>query len=324
MPESLTVWFNAQFPPEAIERLRAALGGHRLLPSGLSATNLSVAGPDPLLEQADVAFGQPDPKQIMNLPRLKWVHLTSAGYTRYDLPEIKSALRQRGAILTNSSSVYSEPCAQHVLAMMLAFSRQVPQCQDEQRGARTWKSAEHRIQSRLLLGQSVLLLGFGAIGRRLAEMLQPLGVKITAVRRKATTDNGVRVESTDSVDELIPEADHVVNILPANPSTDGFMSASRLTRMKPEAIFYNIGRGSTVDQAALLSALQSRRIAGAYLDVTDPEPLPKDHPLWSAPNCYITPHTAGGHATEFLRLVDHFLENLKRFETGNELKDQVT
>lgn len=324
MPESLTIWFNAQFPPEATERLRSRLSGHRILPSGLSATNLTVAGPDPLLEQADVAYGQPDPQQIMALPRLRWIHLTSAGYTRYDRPEIKAALHQRGAILTNSSSVYSEPCAQHVLAMMLAFARQLPQCQDEQRAPGTWKSAEHRILSRLLLGQSVLLLGFGAIGRRLAEMLHPLGVKITAVRRNPTSDPGVRVEPTDRVDELIPEADHVVDILPANPSTRGFMSASRLARMKPEAIFYNIGRGSTVDQAALLSTLQSRRIAGAYLDVTDPEPLPKYHPLWAAPNCYITPHTAGGHDTEFVRLVDHFLENLKRFEKGNALKDQVT
>ncbi len=91
-----------------------------------------MAGSDPLLEQADIALGQPDPKQIMNLPRLRWVHLTSAGYTRYDRPEIKSALRARGAILTNSSSVYAEPCAQHVLAMMLGFARQLPQCQDEQ------------------------------------------------------------------------------------------------------------------------------------------------------------------------------------------------
>ncbi len=93
--------------------------------------------------------------------------------------------------------------------------------------------------------------------------------------------------------------------------------------MKPEAIFYNIGRGTTVDQTALLSALESRRIAGAYLDVTEPEPLPIEHPLWSTPNCYITPHMAGGHATEFLRLVDHFLDNLQRFETREQLKDQV-
>ncbi len=259
----MTIWFNAHFPPEATEKLRSGIGGHKLLSSGLSATNLSVAGSDPLLEQADIAFGQPDPKQIMNLPRLRWVHLTSAGYTRYDRSEIKSALRDRGAILTNSSSVYAEPCAQHVLAMMLAFVRQLPQCLDEQRGPRNWKSAEHRIQSKLLLGQSVLLLGFGAIGRRLAEMLQPLGVKITAVRRNATSDAGVRVESTERVDELIPHADHVVNILPANPSTEGFMTAARLGRMKSEGIFYNIGRGTTVDQAALLSALQTRRIAGA-------------------------------------------------------------
>ena len=93
--------------------------------------------------------------------------------------------------------------------------------------------------------------------------------------------------------------------------------------MKPGAIFYNIGRGTTVDQTALLNALKSGRLSAAYLDVTDPEPLPKDHPLWSVPNCYITPHTAGGHAEEFERLATHFLNNLKRFEEGKALVDRV-
>jgi phosphoglycerate dehydrogenase-like enzyme len=101
------------------------------------------------------------------------------------------------------------------------------------------------------------------------------------------------------------------------------MSADRLARMKPSAVFYNIGRGTTVDQTALLEALRAGKIAAARLDVTDPEPLPPDHPLWTAPNCQITPHTAGGHAEEFHRLVGHFLTNLGRYLKGEELRDRV-
>jgi len=96
-----------------------------------------------------------------------------------------------------------------------------------------------------------------------------------------------------------------------------------LASLKPGAIVYNIGRGSTLDQTALLKELQGGRIGAAYLDVTEPEPLPPDHPLWATPNCFITPHTAGGHITEKLRHVNHFLDNLKRFELGQALRDRI-
>src|SRR6185503_280902 len=105
--------------------------------------------------------------------------------------------------------------------------------------------------------------------------------------------------------------------------TGNFMNAQRLSLMKQTAIFYNIGRGSTVDQDALLSALRENRIGAAYLDVTAREPLPAEHPLWTMANCYITPHTAGGHHDEFERLMKHFLENLRRFTSGQDLADRV-
>ena len=111
--------------------------------------------------------------------------------------------------------------------------------------------------------------------------------------------------------------------MPASPETDRFFSADAFARLKPSAIFYNIGRGTTVDQQALATALTTGRLAAAYLDVTDPEPLPSDHFLWKAPNCHITPHTAGGHAEEFLDSVRHFLENLKRFQSGQPLIDRI-
>jgi phosphoglycerate dehydrogenase-like enzyme len=118
-------------------------------------------------------------------------------------------------------------------------------------------------------------------------------------------------------------ADHVVNILPDNAESRCFFTAERFSACKPGAIFYNIGRGTTVDQPALLAALQSGRLAAAWLDVTDPEPLPPDHPLVSSPNCHLTPHTAGGHRNEAESLTHHFLANFRRFLADAPLRDRI-
>jgi phosphoglycerate dehydrogenase-like enzyme len=126
-----------------------------------------------------------------------------------------------------------------------------------------------------------------------------------------------------AVDEWLPRADHIVNILPANEGTVHFLNAERLASLKRGAIVYNIGRGTTLDQEALMRELHGGRIAAAYLDVTDPEPLPPDHPLWQTPNCFITPHTGGGHVTEKERQVRHFLDNLRRFEKGEPLHNRI-
>ena len=120
-----------------------------------------------------------------------------------------------------------------------------------------------------------------------------------------------RSSAEDQLADTLANTDHVVDILPESAETRHFFNAARFASIKPGAIFYNIGRGTTVDQEALLNALRSKRIASAWLDVTEPEPLPDDHPLWSEPNCFITPHVAGGHADEAKTLVRHFLKNLQ-------------
>ena len=320
----LTIWCNTAFPDRALARLREGTAGHRLIfPDGLQTSNLTAGGPDPQMESADVAFGQPDPDQSMRLPRLRWVHLTTAGYTRYDRDDLRDAFRGRGAALTNSSWVYEEPCAEHVLAMMMALARQLPQCLTEQQTDRSWRATPHRLASQLLTGQTALLLGYGAIAHRLAELLEPLRMNLIGIRRRVKGGERITTYPVERTDEFLPAADHIVNILPANAETDRFFNEKRFAKMKPGATFYNIGRGTTVVQPALLEALKSGRLSAAYLDVTEPEPLPKDHPLWTAPNCFITPHTAGGHAQEFDRLVEHFLENLQRFERGEALRDRV-
>ena len=320
----LTIWTNAQFDEAARTQLIEGVAPHRLhFSANLSASNLAKAAPDPALREADVAFGQPDPDLALQCPRLRWVHLTTAGYTRYDTAAFRDGFGGRGARLTNSSQVYAEPCAEHVFSFMLAQARQLPASQDTQRTDHAWPTLPRRAISRLLLGQSVVLLGFGAIGRRLAEMLAPFRMRVTAVRRRPAGDENVHVVTEDQLETALAEADHVVNILPENAATIAFVNAQRLAAMKPGAVFYNVGRGTTVDQEALLAALQSHRLAAAYLDVTNPEPLPPEHPLWMAPHCHVTPHTAGGHDTEQVRLVGHFLENLRRFDKGQELADRV-
>jgi phosphoglycerate dehydrogenase-like enzyme len=324
----LTIWTNALLEPAARARLEAgiAAGGHRLVVSkNANASVLAAGGADPLLAEADVAFGQPDAAACRGLERLKWIALTSAGYTRYDNEETFEALRARGAVLTNASSVFAEPCAQHALAMMLALSRQLPASLAEQLGARGWKYFEHRAGSRLLNGQTVLLLSYGAIAKRLVELLAPFGMKFYALRRRAYSERGVHVIAEEKLSAVLPLADHIVNVLPENEATQNYVNARRLALAKPGAYFYNIGRGPTVDEGALIEALESGRLGGAYLDVFATEPLPPSSRLWTTKNCWLTPHTAGGRVDQDEALAELFLGNLAKFTFGrrDEMRDVV-
>ncbi len=313
----LKIWSNVNYDDATLALLRAGTIEHELV---------CVQGGDTaeaFLAEADILLGQPPVELFPRAAKLRWVQVDSAGYERYDHAEVRVALQQRGVAFTNSSSVFDEPCAQHVLAMMLSLARRIPQAVTNQDGARGWPYTELRAQSFLLNGQTALLLGYGAIARRLVELLTPLHLNLIALRRQPTGDETIPIITEEALLEYLPQADHLINILPANAATRHFINAERLQALKPGALFYNIGRGSTVDQAALLAALQANHLAAAYLDVTDPEPLPPEHPLWRAPNCFITPHTGGGHIGERARQVRHFLENLRRFTAGEALLDRV-
>jgi phosphoglycerate dehydrogenase-like enzyme len=314
MPSPLTIWCNGKLAEPAQQLLVDSLRPHQLVVSLQASVSVLTPGkPDPALAEADVAFGQPNVEQSIECQRLRWIEVTSAGFTRYDREDFREAMGRRGAAFTNSSSVFAEPCAQHALAMMLALTRQLQPSYRDQLTDQSWHYAERRADSRLLNGQTVLLLGFGAIGRRLAELLAPFRMKIYAVRRKTYSEPGIHIISEERLSSVIAEADHVVNVLPDNPTTLNYVNARRLGWCKRGARFYNVGRGTTVDQTALAEALLAGRLGGAYLDVLDPEPLPRSHPLWSTPNCYITPHTAGGRHDQDEALVRHFLTNFAAF-----------
>ena len=324
-PTALRIWCNYPLDEPAVRLLREGTRGHELVlhePPDDAETVRDAADAPP--EDAEILFGQPDPEGLVANAHVRWVQLSSAGYTRYDREDLRAAFRARGAVLSNSSHVFDEPCAQHLAAMILALARRLPSCLDNQRGARRWLQGQAGDrQSRLLTGQTVFIYGFGAIARRLVEILVPLRMKLFGVRRTARGDEGVPILTEAEADARLGEADHVVDILPHNDSTRHFFGRERFARCKRGACFYNVGRGATVDQAALAAALRDGPLEAAFLDVTDPEPLPVEHPLWDLPNCFITPHVAGSHADEDERLVRHFLGNLERFAAGRPLFDRV-
>jgi len=209
------------------------------------------------------------------------------------------------------------------MAWLLADARNLYPSHENQRGPRAWPQNELRQNIRLLADETIFIVGYGSIGRRLAELLAPFQVRLIGYRRTPQPDSKIRVVGPEDLASTLAEADHVVNIFPDNSQTRGFFNAERLRQIKVGARYYSIGRGTTTDQEALAENLKSGHLSAAYLDVTDPEPLPPDNPLWSTPNCYITPHTGGGHSSESDRIVGHFVKNLRLYEQGHELINRV-
>lgn len=320
----LKIFVDFALPPEARARLEEGAAGHELIfPSKPATSVLAKSAPDPAFYEADVAFGQPEPSEIAKSASLKWIHVSSSGITRYDNAEFRAAISERGIPVSNSASVYNEACADHALCFMLAESRQLPQGLASKSASGSDEWLRLRRSSVSLKGQRVVILGYGAIGSRLAELLKPFAMKLVAFRRKARGDEAMPVVGQDGLPAELAIADHVVNILPDSPATADFFDQKRFAQCKPGSVFYNIGRGTTVNQDDLHQTLESGHLKAAWLDVTEPEPLPSDHPLRSLPNCHITPHTAGGHLGEATTCVNHFLENLQRFTKGQAILDRV-
>jgi phosphoglycerate dehydrogenase-like enzyme len=320
---SLIIWANPFLTASSEELLTQATGSHRLVLAEKPDHVLDVGALDERLLEADIVFGQPDPGAVIKSENLRWIQFSSAGYARYDTAEFRAALKIRHAIMTNSSSVFDAPCAEHVMAWILADARQLYPSYGNQRDSRGWPQNDLRQHTRLLENQTVLIIGYGAIGRRLTELLAPYPVRVIGYRRTPQPGSLIRIVGSSELPETLGEADHVVNILPESSESRRFFNTQRLRQMKPGARYYSIGRGTTTDQEALRNYLESDHIAAAYLDVTEPEPLPPDHPLWSAKNCYITPHTGGGHFNETEKIVEHFIKNLRRFEQGHDLLDRI-
>lgn len=316
----LTIWINVRLADEAKRLLIENTREHQLIwvESSTEVADAESGG------EADIIFGQPSVKDCCENERVGWVELPSAGYTRFDTPEFRENFQAREACLTTASGVLADSCAQHALAMMLALGRMLLPSHQVQLGDRGWDRQPLRKEASLLTGQTVLLLGYGAIGKRLVELLAPFKMKVYAVRRQTRSERGVKIISEANLSTVMAEADHIVNVLPENDSTRGYVNARRLACCKRGARFYNIGRGTTVDEQAMREALLSRQLGAAYLDVFETEPLPPAHPLWETPNCFITPHLAGSYANQDVETVRHFLANLEKYQRGDfNLSDRV-
>ena len=313
-----TVWTNVVLSPQEEAWLRAQIAPYDLIIDASGVNNLTAGAGDLRSREAEILFGQPAVEDLLNSTAKKWMHITSAGYTRYDTPEILGHLKETKTAFTNSSSVYDSPCAEHALAFILAHNRRLAPSLN----ARTWTYSELRPQTRILEGQNILIVGYGAIAERFVELTVLFRCQIRGLRRNPTGGERAECFPISTLHEHLRWADHVVNILPLKTSTEKLFGAEEFNQMKPGATFVNIGRGDTVDQDALLNAL-NKDLAAALLDVVSPEPLPDDHPLWTAPNCWITPHIAGGLQNESQALLDHFVDNFNWFKTNQPLLDRI-
>jgi phosphoglycerate dehydrogenase-like enzyme len=275
-----------------------------------------------LAAEADALFlgrGVAIDEVLERAPRLRWIHNGGAGVDRILTPR----MRQSDVILTNSSGVHSVAIPEHVLALMFAFARQLPELGRAQ-AARQWRRPTGKFFE--LEGQMLAVIGLGAIGRSLARKAHALGLRVVGVRRgdlESPVEGVERVYGTAQIDAAIAEAHHVAICLPLTDATRGWFNDERFAHIREGAYLYNIGRGAIVDPSALDRALASGRIAGAGLDVTSPEPLPADSPLWSNPSVIITNHTSGGSPKNVGRVLDLVRENISRALEGRPLRNVV-
>ena len=303
-PAQLQVYRDA-FP--GVEFLRLA---GEALPQGLERA-----------EAAAISWVGPPIDAILDAGRaLQWLHQRGAGIDRIATPRLVAS----DLVLTNGSGNHAINIAEHVLGLMLAFARQLPALLRAQ-DIRQWRPPP--VESLFeLSGQTLAVIGAGAIGCAVAERAAAFGMRVHGVRRApdgALPPGFAAMTSTVAIDSVLRDADHVVITLPLTAETQGLFSTARLAAMKPGARLYNVGRGRIVDQAALLAALRSGHLAGAGHDVTDPEPLPADSPLWAEPNVIVTAHSSGLTPRSYERYQALLSENIKRFQRDETLLNIV-
>ena len=270
-------------------------------PPGTTAIPFDESRPIPLEHldaEAAVCWGNPASLQSMRtMPNLRWVQSLSAGtdvFVAAGLPE--------SVVLTSGRGLHDHTVTEHAVALLLALVRELPDlvhAQDEHRWAAEKRGARslydpHRVST--LIDARVVIWGFGSIGQSMAAVLTALGCSVRGVARTAGVRAGYEVVAADDIRETLPDTDVLVMVLPSTPETAKALNAELLGLLPNRSLVCNVGRGSTVDEDALVAALHDGTIAGAALDVMASEPLPASSPLWDAPNCILTPHIAGFRA----------------------------
>jgi len=256
-------------------------------------------------------------------PKLKFIQSIGAGTDQFD----RGLLRERGVRLASAQGVNERAVSQHAMALILAMARRLPEARDNQ-ARRLWRGMISDLTQREdeLTGKTLVIIGLGRIGGRLARLAKAFDMEVIGVRRDpgAGANGADSVHRFDRLPELLPRADFVALTCPLTPETTNIIDAGALARMKRGSVLVNAARGKCVDEDALVAALARGDISGAAIDVTAEEPLASSSPLWSLPNVFVTPHTAGETRSYEKNVVDILIENLDRLWRGETaLQNQI-
>jgi phosphoglycerate dehydrogenase-like enzyme len=302
---------SGRIPPDAKERLEQAGDGREVL---LTPDRACI---EANLDRVEIYIGEIDYGCLARMPNIRWAQLWYAGL---DGMRSHPELRDRPFLFTNAR-IHGPQITEHVFAMILAWNRRLPRVLEAKKRREWLRFSDDSLGT--LDGASLLILGYGTIGEQAARAALAFGMRVTGLRRnpaKGSATAGVRVESAEKLRDLLPQADYLLNILPGTAATRHIIGAAEFALMKPSALYINVGRGITTDEAALAAALRSGTIAGALLDVTEEEPLPPESPLWDLDNLILCPHYGGlrpNYPELALALV---LDNLGRYVRGEPLK----
>ena len=270
-------------------------------------------------QEANVIIGNVPREYLKDSPNLRWIQLNNAGTEGFCDPGVLP----EGTLLTNASGAYGMAISEHLIAMLFMIQKHLGVYRDQQK-EHLWIKQEPMLVTE---GSTVLVLGLGDIGSTFARKMKAMGSYVIGVRRtlREKPDYVDELYTMDALSRLLPRADVVALSLPGYAATRGVIGKEELDRMKPGAVLLNVGRGTAVDTNALSDALYAGKLAGAGLDVTDPEPLPADHPIWDAPGALITPHASGGYALKptLEKILALSARNLERYEKGETLENMV-
>ncbi|WP_372632656.1 D-2-hydroxyacid dehydrogenase [Cohnella sp.] len=288
--------------PEQIEQVRQRIPGWNIV----SASDAAIT--EQQYRNAEIVLGWNAAMDAAfdSAANLKWVQTSSAGVDRLPL----ARLRERGIALSSASGIHPISMAETLFAMLLAFSRNLHHAiRQQSRGE--WRVSERYYQ---LAGRTIGIVGVGAIGTEMARLAKAFGMTTLGVRKSARPVAEVdEMYGMERLDDVLSRSDMVVNVLPYTDETHHLFNAERFAAMKPDALFFNFGRGASADTAALVAALEQGTIGGAGLDVFEEEPLPSDHPLWKMDNVIATPHIGGWTDHYKTRVTEIFLDNLDAY-----------
>lgn len=264
-------------------------------------------------QNAQVVLGNPPAAWLTPTPpQLKFWQLDSAGFDGYKNVDLPASIA-----VCNLADYFSIPCAETIVAGIMAFYRGVDEL-TLLKAEKRWVGVPIRYRLGLLTGKRVVILGAGSIGQSVRKMLMGFDCQINLVARSHAS---ATIHSPKELLQVLPDTDLVINCLPG--TAHRFFTKEMIDALPPTAVFANVGRGTTVDEAALILALQKKRLAGAVLDVTEIEPLPADNPLWEMSNVILTQHTGGGQASENEGKVAFFVKNFQRFLNKQPLENQI-